>query len=775
MQTHVSPESTTSRSTLHAIDVEIAIGAKFRLAALGIAALWLTLFALLLMVVVLSWNDGERLIAFIFAVPAALTARPLWDRLRRAATRTAALTVEPTALRIDHPAILGQPVTIPRESIRVVMLDDSRTEYGRFPIRSDFRFSSPGEAQHVLGYLYAKRDGSSAKGSAFPFLGHDWQQPNIVIGFTHPMLLNPRRGWQRFRSSKPVFGTLRTPTIAVLVQVRDPGEARAAFRSWDVVRGLVEGDFTVASIPASPAAPSLAVAAATTAPVRVGEAKYAGSLRARAALAVALAFGFYGLAVGLGLGLAAGAFAIFNSSGLNLLVIAFAAVSVSLLWSIIPRAVKIPAFGVTVGPAAQPKLWGLVRRVADAAHERPPDEIRLVAEVNAHVHETGGARSRRVLAVGLPLLAAMTEREIAAVVAHELGHFKGGDTRLGKLVFLTGRALEHTVRRLQGQSGWFFLGTIVRGVFVSYSRMYSRLTFGMSRRQEFSADAVAASVVGVTPAGRALRMVNEAAPAFDAFWRDEFSVALDSDARPPLAEGFRRFLAQPDIAKQLTELVDHRLATEVQSPTDSHPPLRDRLAAIGAPSRKSAPDGSGPALELITGIDSIELELLIHDLGAEAIGTTRATAWEQIVERVHLPRWRGHIAPLADRLTSITVGRLPEVAADPSLFAAHLGATDPRELAADHARAGTTWTLGIGLCVALADAGFALHGQPGGPVVARRGNASLRPFDAVAGMIHRTTNPEAWHTRCAAEGLATTSLGGRSAGSTAPACLPAAQ
>lgn len=765
MDTRTSSRTTKRPARVAPVSIPIRTGGRFRLAAAGQASLWAFLFLFLSMMGVATALQGDWVVTAMVAPIAGIVAMPLWGRLRRATTRSATLLVGPDSLRIDHPAILTEPFEVPRSAVRLVAIDESRAKDGRFCVRPDFRFSAPDDAREGLGHLYAKRDGAigmTGMGSIFPLLGHDWQRPNVAIGLTGPVTLTPRPSWQRFRNAKAPFGNLREPTIVLLLEIADVAGARSAFDTWGVARGFVEADFRREDQPAD-AAPAAVTEMGRPVTPPVTTPKYARSLRARAALALGLAFGFYALALGIGVGLvgiAVAAVRARDTIGTAGLFWGFGAAVVGsgLLWSIIPRRIKIPPFGATVTPGRQPRLWALVRRVADAAGEAPPDEVRIVTEVNAHVHETGGPRNRRVLAIGLPLLAAMTEREIASVVAHELGHFKGGDTRLGALVAGTGRALDNTVRRLDGHGSWLRIGGVVRAIFVAYASFYARMTFGMSRQQEFSADAVAAEVAGIGPAGRALRRVNEAGVGFAAYWQDEFAPALDAGARPPFGDGFRRFLAQPEIAEQLVALVDRQVIEERASTRDSHPPLRDRVAAIGAPSAATPPDASGSALDLVASVDSVELELLAQEFGGEAVSATRATPWSEIVERVHLPRWRQQIEPLADRLRVISIGRLPVVAADPERFAAHLGA-DPRELTRDHAREGSRITLAIGLSVALAEAGFRLSADPGGPVTATRGTSRVRPFEAVEKMIDGTSHPGRWLARCVAEGIADTPLG----------------
>jgi Zn-dependent protease with chaperone function len=95
--------------------------------------------------------------------------------------------------------------------------------------------------------------------------------------------------------------------------------------------------------------------------------------------------------------------------------------------------------GVPVSPREQPRLWALVVDVAAETGTRPPDEIRLVPAVNAAVAEQTrllGLRSgSRRLLIGIPLLAGLTQGQLAAVIAHEMGHYGNGDTRLGPITY----------------------------------------------------------------------------------------------------------------------------------------------------------------------------------------------------------------------------------------------------------------------------------------------------------------------------------------------------
>jgi heat shock protein HtpX len=151
----------------------------------------------------------------------------------------------------------------------------------------------------------------------------------------------------------------------------------------------------------------------------------APSLAGRFAAAIALTIGFYVLALGLaaaliGLpvyGFATGHFSVWAITALIL--------GAAILHAAFPRRVRFEAPGPRIDRASQPRLLELVEDEARAMDEKPPDEVYATMEVNAAVSDAG--RGRRVMIVGLPLLELLSERGLRSVIAHELGHYAGGD------------------------------------------------------------------------------------------------------------------------------------------------------------------------------------------------------------------------------------------------------------------------------------------------------------------------------------------------------------
>lgn len=164
--------------------------------------------------------------------------------------------------------------------------------------------------------------------------------------------------------------------------------------------------------------------------------KNAPSLARRAAIAVLLTIGFYLLALGIAGLLLYLPYAEWTYAGqihIKLAVVCLIAAGV-ILWSIMPRWDRFAAPGPELRAQDHPELFRQLQAIAAATEQPLPTEVYAVADMNAWVMDRGGLLgfgSRRVMALGLPLLKILTVSEARAVIAHEFGHFYGGDTKLG--------------------------------------------------------------------------------------------------------------------------------------------------------------------------------------------------------------------------------------------------------------------------------------------------------------------------------------------------------
>jgi Zn-dependent protease with chaperone function len=92
-----------------------------------------------------------------------------------------------------------------------------------------------------------------------------------------------------------------------------------------------------------------------------------------------------------------------------------------------------------LNPAVEPKLFQFIAHLSDLLSAPMPKRIEMDCELNASAHFRRGWLSffgnDLVLTIGLPLAAGMDARQLAAVVAHEFGHFTQGTAmRLGYVI-----------------------------------------------------------------------------------------------------------------------------------------------------------------------------------------------------------------------------------------------------------------------------------------------------------------------------------------------------
>ncbi|MEU9476258.1 M48 family metallopeptidase [Streptomyces sp. NPDC048191] len=324
--------------------------------------------------------------------------------------------------------------------------------------------------------------------------------------------------------------------------------------------------------------------------------------------------------------------------------------------------------GLPVSEADEPRLWTLVRDVAAAAGTRVPDRILLTGDVNASVSEEprllGLRPGPRRLHLGVPLLTGLTEAQLRAVLAHEYGHFTGGDTRLSALVVrgrvqlarvigqfhakADGKVAAERARQEQAAAKRVAKGKkakavdttgsgatyrLMAAIYTAYAKFYMRASLSTARGQEFAADLAAARIAGRDATASALREI-PVLSASHGFYLDSYAtLGLQSGLLPPRGEffgGFGKLLT----AREL-ELVELRteLPEEPVSPYDSHPPIAERVRRIEAlPADGRTEEAKGAALGLLADPERTLAALEDAVLTDEVLAFRRAAGWEELLD-----------------------------------------------------------------------------------------------------------------------------------------------
>jgi Zn-dependent protease with chaperone function len=294
------------------------------------------------------------------------------------------------------------------------------------------------------------------------------------------------------------------------------------------------------------------------------------SLAARAVTALVLMVGFYVLAIGISVALLwiPYAEAVYVGRIHPKLALACVLGAGAVLWAIVPRPDRFEPPGPQLTRVSAPALFRLIDQVARSTAQVPPAEVYLLNDVNAWVSQRGGVMgfgSRRVMGVGLPLLAQLTPAELAAVVAHEFGHYVSGDVGLGPWIYKTRAAIIRAVAATDE--------TWLAAPFRAYAQLFLKTTLAVSREQEFVADRTAAHVAGSQAAKSALARVAALAPAYSAYLETEVTPVLHAGFLPSLATGFSKYVRQPRIAAFMERSASDATASATPDDYDTHPPM----------------------------------------------------------------------------------------------------------------------------------------------------------------------------------------------------------
>ncbi|MFI6101852.1 M48 family metalloprotease [Lentzea sp. NPDC051213] len=386
----------------------------------------------------------------------------------------------------------------------------------------------------------------------------------------------------------------------------------------------------------------------------------------RATLALAMLAGFFVLAVGLFVGLGGAALAVFDQGdvegGVYLGLLALVLGGPPLVAMLVALWIRPQPSGVAMTRATHPELWQHVDELARIAGTRSPDDIRLVDGANASVWERRGVR---YLELGLPLVAGTGIGELRSVLAHELGHYGGGHTKVSAVTYRAKLALGLAVGRVDTSFG----------VLYAWARLYALVAASESRKHEQFADEVAVAAAGQEAASRALLRMGPVGEGWNDYLRWYVSLAVLAGRTPPLVEGFRAYLDHPRRVHELRELEPLLAEQEPKTVFDSHPPVRERVAAMrqlrpAAMTVAEAVD-ERPAWTLLRGTPAEEIAKLVDVKGPPITWEQLAplTGPELLRRYAEALRHAGRVSKIGDTLaallTGLEQGRLHELTGRP--------------------------------------------------------------------------------------------------------------
>jgi Zn-dependent protease with chaperone function len=252
------------------------------------------------------------------------------------------------------------------------------------------------------------------------------------------------------------------------------------------------------------------------------------------------------------------------------------------LWFVVPE-----PKGIQVGPQFGALLYQNVQEIAKRVGAPRVHRVIVTDSHNAsamQIPRAGVFWPTNTLAVGYPLLATLSVDQMRAVIAHELGHITHAHGRFTSWVHRTRlswvRLLE-ILERHQSVPAHVYL------LFRFYVPRLHALSAAVSRQQERLADQLASDVAGPEVAAQALMAIAVGQfLAAETFWPRLYK-RVEEDPNPP--NPFMQLGPELwDGVENRAQLLD-RLLEDDTAASDTHPALRDRLAALNQPPRWPGP------------------------------------------------------------------------------------------------------------------------------------------------------------------------------------------
>jgi heat shock protein HtpX len=451
-----------------------------------------------------------------------------------------------------------------------------------------------------------------------------------------------------------------------------------------------------------------------------------------------------------------------SEHGWDVLILLFGIIiATTMLWSLIPRREEFTAPGLLLDRSSHPRLFAEIDNIAAVLNEPVPRDVYLIGDTNAFVGDRGGVMgfgSRRIMGLGLPLLSTMTVSQFRAVLAHEFAHYYGGDTSLGPWVYRTKTSIVRifenvgSVRPLARIAVLGVMYLVVTTLLKWYFVGLLRISNFVSRRQEHRADELACLVAGRQNLIDGLQAIHRVAAVWPIYWKQEVRPVLSMGSLVAIGDGLTRFMALPDISEAISKSLETRLREEKTKPYDTHPPLRDRIAAVQKLPDDSAMQDSEPAICLLENLKNAEILFAENYVDDIRPGSLNYVPWDEVALRVTIPGWQQFVSEYSGPLMGVTAESVPDQV--PKLREIGSRIRDPKGMLLSHdqrtARAGGLFAAALAL--AMIRNGWEIQVGPG-MFRMFRGNQEFNPFLTINQLMTNKLSPEAWAARCQELGL----------------------
>ncbi len=239
--------------------------------------------------------------------------------------------------------------------------------------------------------------------------------------------------------------------------------------------------------------------------------------------------------------------------------------------------------------ADAPELFARLATLRQTLQANPIHAVYLTPDLNASISQQprlgilGWWRNR--LHLGLPMLETLGQAEFETVLAHELAHHSRRHGRMIHWLYRLRQSWEQLFASLQqnGVQGEVSFRTLSAWFGRHYWPRFNAHAFVLSRVYEYEADRIAASLTTRDAACAALQQTAIVARVYNQTFWPAMEVLAQQEEKPPkdLVARFCTYLeaelATPGKAEALLQPELQSISTNA----DTHPCLRERLAALG--------------------------------------------------------------------------------------------------------------------------------------------------------------------------------------------------
>jgi len=240
--------------------------------------------------------------------------------------------------------------------------------------------------------------------------------------------------------------------------------------------------------------------------------------------------------------------------------------------------------GIELTRSDVPDLFDVINSITDKLKAPRFHYVLVNHEYNAGVAQVPKfgivGPSTSYLTIGMPLLASLSEDQLVAVLAHELGHLSGNHGKFAGRIYRLRTTWQRLLTELHSRR---HRGVIIFTKFFDwYAPYFVAYSFTLARLNEYEADRCSVEVAGRETVAATLSRTSLMGDVLENTFSPSVGRLINSSPVPP-ANYFtmmRSALATAPPTDKAVKTVREELNLPTSS-SDTHPSLRDRLEAIG--------------------------------------------------------------------------------------------------------------------------------------------------------------------------------------------------